>query len=50
MEEIYYAFNPWWEGKDFNSGINREEYLNKIKDIFERKQKKNILVILNLLF
>ena len=32
MEEIYYAFNPWWEKRDFDSGITREEYLNKIKE------------------
>ncbi len=38
MEEIYYAFNPWWEGKDFNSGIPREEYLKKIDVPLERKQ------------
>jgi len=36
MEELYYAFNPWWEGKSFDSGIVREEYLEKID--LRRKQ------------
>jgi len=38
MEELYYAFNPWWEGKDFDSGIAREEYLKKIDTPLERRQ------------
>lgn len=38
MEEIYYAFNPWWERKDFDSGIPREEYLKRIDTLLERKQ------------
>ena len=38
MEELYYAFNPWWEGKDFNSGIAREEYLKKIDTPLKRRQ------------
>lgn len=43
MEEIYYAFNPWWEGKDFDSGITREEYLNRINDLLGRKQIEIII-------
>lgn len=38
MEEVYYAFNPWWEGKDFDVGILRDEYLNKIGSLLNRKQ------------
>ncbi len=38
MEELYYAFNPLWEGKDFDSGIAREEYLKKIDTPLERRQ------------
>lgn len=38
MEELYYAFNPWWEGKDFDSGIAREEYLKKIDTPLKRRQ------------
>lgn len=38
MEEIYYSFNPWWEKKDFESGISREEYLQKLSPLFKRKQ------------
>ncbi len=38
MEDIYYAFNPWWEQKGFDSGIPRYEYLEEIKKPFARKQ------------
>ncbi len=38
METTYYAFNPWWEGKDFETGINREEYLSRFPDLLARKQ------------
>jgi len=38
MEEIYYAFNPWWEKKDFDSGITREDYLDRVKELPKRKQ------------
>lgn len=43
MEEIYYSFNPWWEKKDFDSGIPREEYLQKFSLIFKRKQIEIII-------
>jgi hypothetical protein len=43
MEGIYYVFNPWWEERDFNSGITREEYLNRIKDPLGRKQIEVII-------
>ena len=38
METIYYAFNPWWEEKDFESGIDRPEYLNRFPCFLDRKQ------------
>lgn len=38
MEEIYYALNPWWEGRDFDSGIIREEMLQKMGEHLRRKQ------------
>ncbi len=38
MEETYYAFNPWWEGKDFDSGIPRPEYTSKLSKLLKRKQ------------
>jgi len=38
INELYYAFNPWWEGKDFDAGIPRDEYINKLGDFFSRKQ------------
>jgi len=41
MEELYYALNPWWEGKTFESGISREDYLRKID--LERKQIEVII-------
>ncbi|OIN96403.1 hypothetical protein AUJ66_06375 [Candidatus Desantisbacteria bacterium CG1_02_38_46] len=43
MEDIYYALNPWWEGKDFDCGIPREEYLNKFNAGFDRRQIEIIL-------
>jgi predicted AAA+ superfamily ATPase len=38
METTYYAFNPWWEEKDFESGIDRPEYLNRLQTALRRKQ------------
>lgn len=38
METIYYTFNPWWEGKDFESGIDRPDYLNRLPSLLNRKQ------------
>ena len=38
LEDIYYALNPWWEGKDFESGIPRQVYLDKLSKNIERKQ------------
>lgn len=38
MEEIYYALNPWWEGKDFDSGIPRGAYIQKLGKLLKRKQ------------
>jgi len=41
MEELYYAFNPWWEEKTFDSGIARKDYLEKID--LRRKQIEVII-------
>ena len=38
MEDLYYAYNPWWEDKDFDSGIPRQEYLTELEKTFQRKQ------------
>lgn len=38
MEELYYAFNPWWENKSFDSGISRHVYLKELEKPFKRKQ------------
>lgn len=38
MESIYYALNPWWEGKEFESGINRQTYVGRLSDFIGRKQ------------
>ncbi len=38
MDDIYYAFNPWWENRNFDSGIPRSEYLKQIERSFARKQ------------
>lgn len=38
MDEVYHALNPWWEGKEFETGIAREEYLNRLPACLARKQ------------
>ena len=38
METIYYLFNPWWEGKNFESGIDRPEHLHRLPGLLNRKQ------------
>ena len=32
MELLYKAVNPWWQGKDFETGIKREQYLGDLRD------------------
>jgi len=43
METIYYTFNPWWEGKGFESGIDRPDYLNRLPSLLKRKQVEVII-------
>lgn len=38
MEDLYYALNPWWEGKRFESGIERNELLRRLGNLRVRKQ------------
>ena len=38
METTYFAMNPWWELKDFDSGIDRIEYLDRLPAVISRKQ------------
>lgn len=38
MEEIYYAFNPWWENREFDYGILRNWYLDRFKGFVKRRQ------------
>lgn len=38
METIYYAFNPWWEGKKLDAGIARDFYLKNISGYLQRQQ------------
>ncbi len=38
MEDVYYALNPWWENKTFDTGIEREAYLKGLQVPFKRKQ------------
>jgi predicted AAA+ superfamily ATPase len=30
MELLYKAVNPWWQGKDFETGIKRDQYLGNL--------------------
>lgn len=43
MEDLYYAYNPWWEKKSFDSGIVRAEYLKEAEKLFSRKQIEVII-------
>ena len=38
MDAVYYTLNPWWEGKDIETGIRRDAYLDKIPTYLARKQ------------
>jgi predicted AAA+ superfamily ATPase len=38
METTYFAMNPWWELKNFDSGIDRLEYLDRLPVLLGRKQ------------
>lgn len=38
MEEIYYTFNPWWEGRGFDFGVIREGIFKHIGNNLSRKQ------------
>jgi predicted AAA+ superfamily ATPase len=38
METIYYTLNPWWEGEHFETGIDREPWLEKVPSYLQRKQ------------
>ena len=38
MEAPYYALNPWWEGRPFETGIRRDFYLDRLKTTLDRKQ------------
>jgi uncharacterized protein len=38
METTYFALNPWWEGKPFEAGVERDEYLSRLPGMIRRKQ------------
>ncbi|MCX5854891.1 MAG: ATP-binding protein, partial [Deltaproteobacteria bacterium] len=41
---LYNAVNPWWEGKDFNSGINRDIYPDGIPERLRRSEQIEVLI------
>jgi len=43
MEETYFALNPWWEGREFDCGILRDEYLDDFEKFDRRKQVEVIV-------
>ncbi len=43
MDAVYYALNPWWEKKDFETGIRRGIYIQKIPEYLKRKQIELII-------
>lgn len=38
METVYYTLNPWWEGRSFDSGVERELWLDRLPVMLARKQ------------
>lgn len=36
--QAYFTLNPWWEGRDFPTGLPRKGYLSKILKRFDRPQ------------
>ena len=36
--QAYFSLNPWWEGRDFETGFPREDYLNKVLARLDRSQ------------
>lgn len=36
--KAYFTLNPWWEGKGFETGVSRKEYLEKLAKRFDRPQ------------
>ena len=38
MEALYYTLNPWWEGKEFAAGIDRDAYLRQLPTYLQRRQ------------
>lgn len=38
MKEILFITNPWWEKKEFDSGISRQKYLSKLIRSLEHKR------------
>lgn len=43
MEDIYYAMNPWWEGRPAETGIPRPEYLSQLRAALSRKQVELVM-------
>ena len=43
METVYRALNPWWEKKSFDSGIQRDVYLQKLPVQLERRQVEMLI-------
>ena len=43
MDTVYYALNPWWENKNFETGIQRNAYIQKIPEYLKRKQIELII-------
>ncbi|MDP2860098.1 MAG: AAA family ATPase, partial [bacterium] len=37
MNDILYLFNPWWENKDFFTGVQRRKYTSTVKKFLTNK-------------
>ncbi len=37
-QKTYFTLNPWWEGRDFETGFPRKEYLRELQKRFDRPQ------------
>ncbi|MBI5066233.1 ATP-binding protein [Candidatus Woesearchaeota archaeon] len=45
MEQSLHLMNPWWEGKEFETGLARNKYL---KELIELQDKKEIIFLTGL--
>lgn len=43
LEEVYYAYNPWWENRKIDTGIPRPAYTDRLAGLLKRRQVEVVL-------